>query len=124
MNFFFEYIYFRVAKFYFKWDGKGGATAIAAVCSIQMTMAFNVYLFMLRIINDTHLRKIHALEKCAVLLFFSLIFYYNYRKHQNNYNKYRNYWKDEILIKKRIKGLLVILSLLFPWTLLFLIAKI
>lgn len=124
MDFFFEYIYYRVTKAYFKWDGRVGITAITAISMIQCVMMFNIYILTLRIVNGTHVRQMPIYEKWGIALVFSIIYWYNHRKHHKNYNKYKLHWKNESKSLRVLKGFLVFLALLFPWLLTIIIAVI
>lgn len=116
MNFFFDYIYYRITKFYFKWDGRTGGTAIVAISMIQTLIVGDIAVFLVRLFVD---RSDTASYSKAIGYFFAimLIFFvlYNYRKYNGRYNKFRSVWKEETREKKLIKGFLVIASLVVPW---------
>lgn len=121
MDFFFEYVYYRVTKAYFKWDGRVGITAIVAITMIQNVMLLNAYLIVSKLAHEEP-RKMLALEKWVMALVFLAIMTYNYHKHHKNYNKYKRHWKNERKSLRVFKGLLVFLALLFPWLLTIIIA--
>lgn len=119
MKFFFDYIYYRITQFYFKWDGRTGITAIVAICMIELMLLTDVFLLGFRIINGRNERQMHPGEEWLFIAVYIGLFIYNYRKYNKTYNKYRQYWKDESLGKRIYKGLFVILSLVIPWVLVF-----
>lgn len=41
-TFYFDYIYFRITKAYFKWDGRTVATAIIAIMMTQILIIINL----------------------------------------------------------------------------------
>ena len=113
MYFFFDYIYYRLTKFYFKWDGRTGGTGIVGVSMIQGVMLLNSFFFLYGQIYGILKRQMHPWEKWLIAVAFFGIVYLNYRKYNGKYNKFRSYWKDESSFKRFIKGLMVIVSLIF-----------
>lgn len=116
MKFFFEYIYYRITQFYFKWDGRTGGTAIVAISMIQTLLIGDIVVFL----------SILLLEKGdtspyskTIAYFFGIILVmlviYNYRKYNGRYNKFRSFWKKETRRERFFKGVLVITSLICPW---------
>jgi hypothetical protein len=115
-TFFFDYIFYRVNDFYFKWDGKGTSTAIAAVSMVQSFMIADIIGFTLRILFDRDQTAPYA--KAIALTWATLtfgIFIWNYVKFNDKYEQLKDYWKNESLNQSRLKGLLVILSIVLPW---------
>lgn len=117
MYFFFDYIYYRLTKFYFKWDGKTGGTGIVGVSMIQFVMFLNGTLLLYGTIHGTLKRQMHPLEKWLIAAIMFGLVYYNYRKYSGTYNKLRYHWKDESNVQRLGKGFLVIASLIIPWVL-------
>ena len=62
-------------------------------------------------------------NQVGVLFFVAIVslMILNYRKYSGTYNKLKSYWKDEPVKVRRVKGLLVILSIVLPWVPLILI---
>lgn len=122
MNFFFDYIYYRMTKFYFKWDGRTGITAIIGVSMIQSLVILDIFTIILRRNYDRSVTKNYVEEGKWVTITILLSFIiFNYVKYNGKYNKYRSYWKDESYNANLIKGWLVVLSLILPWVPLILI---
>ncbi len=119
MYFFFDYIYYRLTKFYFKWDGRTGGPGIVAVSMIQAVMFLNCVLLVQGTIQGSLRRQMHPWEKWLIGVFFFGLVYFNYRKYNGTYNKLRFHWKDEPKAARLAKGFLVIVSLLVPWVLVF-----
>lgn len=116
MKFFFDYIYYRITQFYFKWDGRTGGTAIVAISMIQTLLVGDIVVFLSRLIlerNDTTpYSKTIAYVFGGMLVLFVI---YNYRKYNGSYNKFRSFWKEETRNQRFVKGLLVIACLIIPW---------
>lgn len=119
MKFFFDYIYYRITQFYFKWDGRTGITAIVAICMIELMLLTDITLLVFRLVNGKNERQMYPGEKWLFVAAYIGLFIYNYRKYNKTYTKYRQYWKDESRGKRIYKGLFVILSLVIPWILAF-----
>lgn len=117
-NFFFDYIYYRVNQFYFKWDGRNGITSVIAVSLIQCLSIANLFLIPERLLytrqqisSDGNSKKIAYAAACVLLLLIA----YNYYKYENKFNYFKRIWKDEPLKMRRIKGWLVLFCLVFPF---------
>ena len=114
MSFFFDYIYYRITQFYFKWDGRRGITALASICLIELMLLIDILLLYLKVVNGTTKRQAHPIEQWLFVAFYIIIYIYNNKKYGDNYNKYRYYWKDEPPGKRFYKGFFVILALVTP----------
>jgi hypothetical protein len=118
----FDYIYYRLTKFYFKWDGSTGITAVIGVSMIQTLLLADVTIVMIRLIWEgadyKPYSKVIANSFVAILFLFIII---NNWKYNGNYDKFCLLWKHESRNIKLVKGLLVIFSLILPWVPIFLI---
>lgn len=112
----FEYIYYRVNKFYFKWDGRNGHTSVIAVSMVQCLILNEVLAIILTSVVSDKLTKANSkpLAYFAVVIFFGLVLY-NYKKFKNKYNFFKARWGSETKAQKIIRGFLVILALILPW---------
>src|SRR5688572_11591556 len=116
MNFDFNYIYYRITKAYFKWDGRTGITGIVGITMIQvlllmdMNAIFNV-LFLSR--NQTN--DFVNFGKWVYLVLYFVLLGINYKKYSGQYNSFRAKWKEESKRQKVRKDVMVVLSLLVPW---------
>jgi H+/Cl- antiporter ClcA len=117
-NFFFDYIYYRLLQFYFKWDGRNGITAVIGVSMIQCLVLVDVMLWGERfiyskkqIISDQNAKMVAYL---GVAVLFGLIAF-NYFKYRNKFNSFRNRWKQESSRSRRLKGFAVLACLILPW---------
>lgn len=101
---------------YFKWDGRTGATGIIAITMVQLLLLMDFFVFIMRIFYDRNETKNYLfLGKFVILVLYTILFIYNYRKYNGKYNKLRYYWKDEPRRVRIGKGFLVIVSLILPW---------
>lgn len=55
--------------------------------------------------------------------FFIALLLYNGFKYRNKYNGFRDRWIDESQYNRRVKGILVLITLITPWLILFIIAE-
>lgn len=122
MSFFFEYIYYRITKAYYKWDGDDGGTAIIGISMIQVVIILDFVLFLLRIFYDkSETSSLRNPLKWVFGILFVVAYFYNSRKHKNSYEKYKLYYSKETKKQKTLKGLLVIISMLLPWFIIYFI---
>jgi len=116
---FLDYIYYRVAKVYFKWDGRTGATGIIAVSMIEIIALLNVIIFINYLIYDDQPNPNAGVWVCIYVLVGFFVILMNYRKYDGKYNQLKRHWVSEPARLREIKGLLVIVALLLPWLPLF-----
>lgn len=115
-KFFFDYIYYRMTKLYFKWDGRTGFTAIIGISMIQILLVVDIVVFAIRLFYERSQTKNYIEPgKWIVVTFCIAVIAYNYRKYDGTYNKLRFHWKDEPNKLRILKGVLVVLSLAIPW---------
>jgi len=114
-RFFFDYIYYRITKFYFKWDGRNGITSIIGISMIQILIIIDVFTVIIRIFYERGDFQHIGFVKYLIVFLFGILSFYNYRKYHNKYHSLKAYWKDEPEKVKLIKGILVIVSLIAPW---------
>ncbi len=122
-RFFFDYIYYRITKTYFKWDGRTGGTAIVLITVMQVFFLFDVYVMLTRFAFDIRLMLrpyAQQIVYCAMAIFI-VIFFLNYRKYNGSYSKMKAYWNDESAKHYIINGFLVLLALVFPFIFLILL---
>ncbi|MGK6343058.1 hypothetical protein ACMGDK_12520 [Chryseobacterium sp. DT-3] len=113
---FFDYHYYRVAKFYYKRDGADAATALISVSAVQTWIIINVLLF----IKELFFQNEKLKYGWIVFLFIMIgILIYNKRKYKNKYLELRNKWVSEKKKEKTVNGLIIILTIIFSWCLIF-----
>lgn len=125
-NFFFDYIYYRFYKLYYRWDDENGITALIGVSMIQCLVVFNIFLLGERFFytkSQVALKGDSSIFAYIAVAFFIALLLYNGFKYRNKYNEFRDRWVEESQYNRRIKGILVLVTLIIPWVILFLIAE-
>lgn len=119
---FLDYMYYRVAKFYFKWDGRNSITAVFAVSMFQVLIIADTILLAGRFFWDREITSPYArfIGYGGVLLLF-IFSVFNFYKYKNRYHKLKSHWKEESSRRYIMGGILVVISLLFPWVVLILL---
>ncbi|PZQ98231.1 MAG: hypothetical protein DI539_29580 [Flavobacterium psychrophilum] len=114
---FFDYHYYRVAKFYFKRDGIGAITALISVTSVQVWVLINILLF----VEGLFYNEIEKFKYYKVIYFVIVIgvFLYNRNRYKNKYLDYRERWKNEDIKLKRNRGVIIIITIILAWSLIF-----
>ena len=111
-----DYMYYRIYKFYYKWDKETGITVLIAVSLFQTILLADLILIMLKSIFSKweivpfseHLKWGFA----GLYLTFVLL---NFKYFSNKYENFNSIWgKEDSKIKKR-RGWLIVLVLLIPW---------
>jgi hypothetical protein len=112
---FIDYAFYRLAKFYYKWDGRSAITAILAISGSQIMYIFFPLLFILRRFYSRH--ELHPYSKdiatIGTMLFFVLA-YLNNNRYKNLYSTLRRRWQDETITQSIVRCLAVWVILLFP----------
>ncbi|MBL1220599.1 hypothetical protein JET18_07100 [Chryseobacterium sp. L7] len=113
---FFDYHYYRVAKFYYKRDGADATTALISVSAVQTWIIINVLLF----IKEFFFQNEKFKYGWAIFLLVTIgIILYNKRKYKNKYLVLRNKWVNEKKNEKMVNGLIIIATIIFSWCLIF-----
>ena len=117
MEEFFAYHYYRVARFYFKRDGIGAITALISVSSVQCWIIINLLLFFEGLCSN----EVEKFKYYKVLYFLVVlsVFFLNKKKYNNKYLEYREKWKNEDFKKRRLKGIIIVATIILSWSLIF-----
>ncbi|KPH13812.1 hypothetical protein [Chryseobacterium sp. ERMR1:04] len=113
---FFDYHYYRIAKFYYKRDGSDATTALISVSSVQGWIIVNILLFIKEFFFETEKFKYGWIF--FILIMVGIIFY-NKNRYKDKYLQFRDKWINEKKREKAINGILVILTIIFAWSLIF-----
>ena len=111
----FDYVFYRLAKFYYRWDRSSAITAIIGLSFVQ-----NLYVgFKSMIIIKSYYSRIEtsAYSKRyaligSLLLIATIIA--NFIKYNKTYPAFRERWLDESRLKSLIKGVCVLFFILLP----------
>ncbi len=122
MKFYFDYIFYRMAQFFFKRDGSLADRAIFGVSMIQSLIILTICLIITHFLFSTQYLHSHSKQGGLIAVCITLLFIiYNFRKYKGRYHIYREYWKDELHSQRVKKGYLVLFSLIMPWIMIFLV---
>ena len=120
-TFFFDYIFYRVAKVYMKWDGSNAVTAQISVSLIQTLILVAPLLLITRLLYERSVTSQYSKEiayaAVAILFLFMLL---NYQKYRHKYEELNEYWKNEEQKIKQVRGVMVLLVHVLPLAMLIL----
>ena len=113
----FDYVYYRLNKFYYKWDGENGTTSSIGVSMLQSLLIVNTVIVILKIcISKQQLQHNGENLKFGYILLFIILNIYNFKfRYNNKYALFKEYWKDETKKQKIQRGFMVVLALVLPW---------
>lgn len=121
-KFYFDYVYYRMAKAYYKRDGNDAIRSLIGIAMIQVLTILSPILFVLRLfLEREELRAYGKHMKYTTLIVFLGLLIYNSFKYKNKYEIYSEIWKNEPKRIRIYKGILVVLSLIISWAPLILI---
>ncbi|WP_285010107.1 hypothetical protein [Pedobacter faecalis] len=117
----FDYIFYRVAKFFYK---KDGIDAFRAVCTVSMIqgLTFGAFVFsILRMIFGLSETAKHVNSSGGVGIAIGVILLtLNYLRYKGKYWRFAERWKDsETEQQRKLRGALVILAIVLPVFLVF-----
>lgn len=113
---FFDYHYYRVAKFYYKKDGADAVTAIISVSAVQSWVIINFFLFGKEVFFSDVKVNYDYVFWIGIMIGFML---YNRKRYKNKYQQLRAKWIHEKKRKKFKNGIVIILTIILAWTLIF-----
>lgn len=125
MYFYFDYIYYRLAKYYFDSDGKTGVKAICSIVLVQVVVLLDIYATLTRLVWH-YKPPVHSVIKpwiiCIVLVV--LLTVMNYYRHRDRYDAYDEKWKNEPQKTMVTKGSIMVFSMIVPVIVIYFLAKI
>jgi hypothetical protein len=111
----FDYLFFRVAKAYYKWDKSEANTAVIAISFTQFLILFTIPVAVSRCFyTRTELApnaKHYAYVGAGILVILILVNSYRYN---NKYNFYLKRWSDQSKNIKFLGGVFTLAMLLVP----------
>jgi hypothetical protein len=113
---FFEYLYYRITNAYLKWDGNEGITSIIAISMMQTLLIGDLIIFIIRLflVRGEVLEYAKIASGVGVGLFL-LLGFVNLFKYRNKFYEYQLRWGNENKSKRRIRGILIVVSFVIPW---------
>jgi hypothetical protein len=121
-NFFFDYIYYRITKVYWRWEKRNSISAVIAIAMLQSMLIYDIFLFIIRLIFSRSEMAPYSKRLAYVGVILLLIFiYYNYKKYKNRFGDLQSKWKSEPSSIRFKKGILILLCLVAPWVIIILL---
>lgn len=110
-----DYIYYRFAKAYYKWDGESGITGIMAVALFVSLVLIDILgiVYFNAFTNEFRMENKENAKFVGILLIAGVIFL-SLRKYKNKLPLFEKKWGNEERGKKIRNGILIILLLLLP----------
>jgi len=115
INIIFDYIYYRLNKLYYRWDGENGTTSIIGVSMFQSMIIGNTILIILKIILTKEELRNFPRFFLIVIVIFIIFQIYNYFRYKNKYSVLKERWENETKKEYIQRGILVLLALVLPW---------
>jgi hypothetical protein len=110
-----DYAFYRIAKFYYKWDGSKAITAILAISGTQVMYVFLPISFTLKKIYSRHELHPHSKEIATLgTIVFLAIVYINHNKYKALYSSLRRRWHNETIEQSFFRCIAVWIVMLFP----------
>lgn len=119
----FDYIFFRVAKFFYKKDGVDAFRAICTVSLIQTLILGKLFFWIVKL---KYWRFDHFIHLPIQVKYFAyvialIIIFFNYIRYRKKYWRFSEKWKDtETQSQRKLRGVLVVSAILLPFLLIFL----
>lgn len=121
----FEYTYYRVTRAYYKWDINKGITAIFAIAMFQTLIISDFLIFILKLFYNRSetmsYSKQFALAGCSLFIILSVL---NHLRFKDKYEELKLRWENENTTQRRIRGILLIIMLVIPWSILILLGQV
>jgi hypothetical protein len=110
---FFDYIYYRLAKLYFKTDGKDSIAPIAILTLTQIFICIDLLsLFYAEVLAKAFSMSTLGLSKFLYVIVAILLLIYNYRRYKNKFNLFNERWNGEPKKVKISKGILILIFII------------
>ena len=112
---YFDYIFYRVARAYLKWDGNNNTTAKTAVGYMLATIVCDLILFFLIFIyGRDQLTLYRGPIKIAAVAIIFLFMFFSSKRYKNLYPTLDAKWSNEEKGARFYRGILVIIALFLP----------
>jgi len=119
-----DYIYYRFAEFYKRWDGKDAITAVMAVTLIISMVIIDLLIFIYRVFSlDKYKHYFMQEGSIIVVIVMIIIMAFCHKRYQGKYEKIKKEWSNETKKQKLIRGVLVLVAFFLPILLPFIIVK-
>jgi amino acid transporter len=110
-----DYLYYRFANAYYKWDGKSGITGIMAV-ALFISLLFIDILGIIYFSTFTYDFRIQNKETAKIVgvVVIGIVFFFSFRRYKNNFSIYDERWRNEDRNERFKKGILIVLLMILP----------
>ncbi|HEY0056437.1 MAG TPA: hypothetical protein VGB63_13870 [Pedobacter sp.] len=117
----FDYIFYRVAKFFYKKDGIDAMRAFVILTVIQGLMLGAIMFSILRLKYDlSQTVEYKKLSGQIGMVIFVILLLCNYLRYKGKYWRFAERWKNiETEKQRKVRGVLVVLAILLPFFLVF-----
>ncbi len=110
---FFDYIYYRLARLYFKTDGKDSIAPIALLTLIQIFICIDfLSLIYFEILSKAFSKPTLRLSKFLYVFVAILLLIYNYSRYKDKFNSFDDKWNGETKGVKITKGIMILLFII------------
>lgn len=111
-----DYMYYRTARAYFKWDKKQGVSAIFNVALFLSALScFSCIAFCRWLLGKAFFLQYDALIKTIIIVVSLLILFLSFKRYWNSFDKFHERFKDEQEFTRKWKGVIIVLVYIFPW---------
>lgn len=105
---FFDYIYYRLGRLYFKTDGKDTIAPIAILTVMQIFLFIDfMSIFFSEALAKALSKSNLGISKYLYIIVAIFLFVYNYKRYKHRYDSLDKQWKEESKKVRIIKGLLI-----------------
>jgi len=110
-----NYIYYRVAKTYYRWDGESGITGVMAVALFVSLVLIDILgiIYLNAFSNEFRLENKENAKFVGFILTTGIIIL-SLKKYKNKFSFFEKKWGNEERNKKIRNGVLIVLLLLLP----------
>ena len=116
MSIIFDYIFYRVAKSYYKRDGRFAMTALISVTTTQIMPASAVVIFIQKCFYSRAITASYSkLEACLFVAFMLFALFLNHLRYKDKYFRLRERWEQETKVQKHIRGIAVVIAIIMSW---------
>jgi len=114
-----DYMYYRTARAYYKWDGKQGITAVFGVALfISALSCFSCLAFGRLLFGKTIFLQYKTLFESVIVGVSLLILFFTFKRYLNSFDNLHERFKDESEFTRKWKGLIVVVFYILPWVIL------
>lgn len=111
-----DYMYYRTARAYFKWDKKQGVSAIFNVALFLSAIGcFSCIAFFRWLLGEAFFIEYDNLIKTIIVGVSLLILFLSFKRYWNSFDKLHDRFKDEQELTRKWKGVIIVIVYIIPW---------